>query len=170
MGDSTQAADESEHSTDDGAALTENGIDLGSTPLTIEDYQAESHIETVAETDDLVVLRDTVGYELGEWADDLGISRGDLSGRMHELAREHYGREQIPGAGDPWSVTDPLVLAKSADTQESPACPYCDSRNTEHRHDYSDSEDTDGGIPEGTPVYYCIVCCSYFPVTAASDD
>ena len=112
MNDHDDATDEFEHSTDDGARLTENGINLGSTHLTIEDYVAESHIEKVAETDDLVILRNSAGYELSEWADDLGISRGDLSERMHELARDHYGREQITGAGDPWSVSDPLVLAK----------------------------------------------------------
>jgi len=112
MDDPYDPTDEFEHSTDDGARLTENGIDLGSTVLTIEDYVAESHIEKVAETDDLVVLRDSAGYELMEWADDLGTSRGELSERMHNLARQHYGRDEARGSGDPWSVSDPLVLAK----------------------------------------------------------
>jgi len=107
-----ESQDEAEHSTDDGARLTENGIDLGTTLLSIEDYLAEEHIEKVAETDDLVVLRDSAGYELSEWADDLGVSRDDLSERMHDLARRHYGRDEARGSGDPWSVSDPLILAK----------------------------------------------------------
>jgi len=115
MADPYDPTDEFENSTDDnddGARLTENGIDLGPTSLSIEEYVAEDHIEQVAETDDLVVLRDTAGYELNGWADDLGISRNDLSERMHDLARDHYGRDEADGSGDPWSVSDPLVLAK----------------------------------------------------------
>jgi hypothetical protein len=100
---------------DDGARLTDDGIDLTGALVSIEDYRHEDHIEVVAETDDRVVVRDSAGYELNEWADDLGISRRDLSLRMHEMARAHYGREQIPSGGDPWSVTDPLVLAKPDD-------------------------------------------------------
>jgi AraC-like DNA-binding protein len=103
------------HTTDDGARLAENGIDLGPTVLSIEDCVAEKHIEQVAETDDLVVLRDSAGYELSEWADDLGMSRSALSERMHSLARVHYGRDETPHGGDPWSVNDPLVLAKEGD-------------------------------------------------------
>lgn len=103
---------ENEPTTDKGERLTEHGIDLGGGGLDIEGYVAEDHIEKVAETDDLVVLRDNAGYELSEWADALGISRTILSERMHSLARQHYGRDEATGTGDPWSGTDPLVLAK----------------------------------------------------------
>jgi hypothetical protein len=103
---------------DDGARLTDDGIDVTGTLVSIEDYRHENHIEVVAETDDRVVVRDSAGYELSEWADDLGISRRDLSLRMHELAREHYGRAQVPSGGDPWCASDPLVLAKPDDDSD----------------------------------------------------
>jgi hypothetical protein len=120
MTDSNDPTDEFQNSTDDdGAKLTENGIDLADDHLDLYgDYlDADGdplldNIEKVAETDDLVVLRDSSGHELNEWADDLGISRSDLSERMHSLARDHYGRDEAQGTGDPWSVSDPLVLAK----------------------------------------------------------
>ena len=105
----TDAYDATENSTDDGARLTENGIDLSSASLSVEDYVAEEHIEKLAETDNLVVLRDSAGYELSDWADDLGISRGILSEWMHNLARDHYGASDT---GGPWSASDPLVLTE----------------------------------------------------------
>lgn len=98
---------------DDGARLTENGIDLTDSHLTIEDYRVEDHTEIVAETDDVVVVRDTNNHELNEWAKAFDISRSDLSEQMHNLARKHYGRDEAQGTGDPWSVTDPLVLVKT---------------------------------------------------------
>ena len=101
-----------ELTTDDGARFTTNGIDFTDIPLDVEGYAMEEHLDTVAETDDLIVLRDTAGYELSEWANLFGVNLADLSGRMHELAREHYGRDEARGVGDPWSASDPLVLAK----------------------------------------------------------
>jgi len=92
--------------------LTDSGIDITKTVLTVEDYVAEAHINKVAETNDLVVLQDTVGHELNVWAKDLNMPQRHLSEMMHNLARENYGREDTPSGGDPWSVYDPLVLKK----------------------------------------------------------
>jgi len=92
--------------------LTDDGIDISKTTLSIENYVAEAHINKVAETDDLVVLQDTVGYELNMWAKDLNISRNHLSETIHDLAREHHSRKDTPNGGDPWAVYDPLVLKK----------------------------------------------------------
>lgn len=92
--------------------LTEDGIDLTNDHLTVEDLRAEGHLEVVAETGTRVVFRDNAGHELKEWADALCITRHELSERMHELAREDYGRSEAEGSGDPWSVRDPLVIAK----------------------------------------------------------
>jgi len=98
--------------TDDGGRLTENGIDMSTVLNDLSDYRNADHVEVVAETEDSLVLRDDAGYELNEWADALGMSRSDLSERMHSLARDHYGRSETPHGGDPWSASDPVVLAK----------------------------------------------------------
>lgn len=48
-------------------------------------------------------------------------------------------------------------------TDDIPECPYCGSDNVEHRFD----EDGDrGNIPEGTPVYKCDGCLSYYSGSA----
>lgn len=60
---------------------------------------------------DRVVFADERNHELNEWADDwLDVTRSELSERMHELAREVYGRDEAQGTGDPWSVADPIVF------------------------------------------------------------
>jgi hypothetical protein len=53
--------------------------------------------------------------------------------------------------------------------ENRPACPFCGSDNVEHRFD---ADDTIGSVPEGTPVYKCVPCLSYFPASAdvVSDD
>jgi hypothetical protein len=109
---------------EDGATLTENGIDLSDSHLDlVGDYLDEDGepvvetIETVAETGEIVVLRDSSGHQLNEWADALGVDRAELSEKMHALARQHYGRQEATGAGDPWSVSDPLVFLKGEEAE-----------------------------------------------------
>jgi len=141
--------DGGERDDDDGARLTEDGIDLTGALVSIEDYRYEDHIEVVAETDDRVVVRDSAGYELSEWADDLGISRRDLSLRMHELAREHYGREQVPPGGDPWCASDPLVLAKPDDESDENHRIMTDG-GIRHSANYDARPHIPSGVPLGT--------------------
>lgn len=89
--------------------LTENGILSTHPEATMVDY-VDLHGEPVAQTDDIVIFRDDHGHELSEWADALDMSRSELSERMHDLARKHYGRAEARGSGDPWSVSDPVVF------------------------------------------------------------
>jgi len=93
--------------------LTNNGILTDHDTVTLLDY-LDNHGEPVHVGPDRVVFRDDHGHELSEWADALGMSRGDLSERMHELVREVYGRAEATGVGDPWSAGDPVVF--DADT------------------------------------------------------
>lgn len=86
--------------------LTADGIRTDHPGVTLLDY-IDLHGEPVHVGADRVVFRDEHGYELNEWADVLGTDRGDLSGRMHELAREVYDGA---GIGDPWSTVDPVVF------------------------------------------------------------
>lgn len=93
--------------------LTDNGLLTDHPSVTLLDY-VDLHGEPVHVGEGRVVFRDGHGHELNEWADVLGMHRGELSERMHELAREVYGRDEATGAGDPWSVADPVVF--DADT------------------------------------------------------
>jgi len=93
--------------------LTEDGLLTDHADVTLLDY-VNLHGEPVHVGPDRVVFRDEHGHELGEWANVLGVSRSDLSKRMHELARDVYGRDETGGVGDPWSVSDPIVF--DADT------------------------------------------------------
>lgn len=93
--------------------LTADGIRTDHPDVTLLDY-LDLHGEPVHVGPDRVVFRDGHGHELNEWADALEIDRGELSERMHELAREVYGRAEATGDGDPWSVADPVVF--DADT------------------------------------------------------
>lgn len=93
--------------------LTTDGILTDYSDVTLLDY-VDLHGEPVHVGPDRVVFRDTQGHELSEWADVLDISRSELSERMHELAREVYGRDKGRKVGDPWSQSDPVVF--DADT------------------------------------------------------
>lgn len=90
--------------------LTEDGIRTDHANVTLLDY-VDIHDEPVHVGEDRVIFRDEHGHELSEWADVLEMDRGDLSGTMHELAREVYQPDE---PGDPWSVADPVVF--DADT------------------------------------------------------
>lgn len=90
--------------------LTADGILTDHADVTLLDY-IDLHGEPVHVDADRVVFRDDHGHEINEWADLLYIDRGELSGRMHELAREVYDGT---GSGDPWSTADPVVF--DADT------------------------------------------------------
>jgi hypothetical protein len=77
----------------------------------IEDELREVHGEPVAELPSMTVFADDHGHELSEIADTIdGVSRGDVSEWMHEQARGVYGRDEATGTGDPWSVSDPVVV------------------------------------------------------------
>lgn len=96
---------------DNSERLTENGILTDyETPENIRVDYRDHHGEPVHEGEDRVVFADEHGHELNDWADALGMDRGELSERMHELAREVYGRDEAEGTGDPWSVVDPVVF------------------------------------------------------------
>lgn len=41
-------------------------------------------------------------------------------------------------------------------------CPYCGAENTEYKFDESNDVEM-GGIDDGTPIYKCLPCLSYFP-------
>jgi len=41
-------------------------------------------------------------------------------------------------------------------------CPYCGAENTEYKFDESNDVEV-GGIDDGTPIYKCLPCLSYFP-------
>lgn len=71
----------------------------------------EAHGEPVAELPSMTVYADEHGHELNEIAADIdGVSRGEVSEWMHEQARGVYGRDESAGTGDPWSVSDPVVV------------------------------------------------------------
>jgi len=89
--------------------LTADGIYTDHADVTLLDY-LDLHGEPVHVGPDRVVFRDEHGHGLNEWADVLNVSRSELSERMHELAREVYGRDQADGVGDPWSASDPVVF------------------------------------------------------------
>jgi hypothetical protein len=89
----------------DGPRLTADGIDLsGCRTLDLYgDYLADDGTDSrpvVAESDALVILRDTSGHELNELANLLGMDRSELSKRMHNIARS-YGKNESWGRGDP---------------------------------------------------------------------
>lgn len=89
--------------------LTDDGIKSDHPMATMADYR-DLHGEPVHEGDNRIVFADGHGYELDEWADALDMDLGELSERMHELAREVYGRAESDGPGDPWSAVDPVVF------------------------------------------------------------
>jgi len=72
---------------------------------THDEYLAEYEglHECVAELPSMLVFADTHGYELNEWADDIGVSRDDVSAWMHEQAK---------GVDYSWSTSDPVVLLR----------------------------------------------------------
>ncbi len=72
---------------------------------TYDEYLSEykSLYTTVSETERRRVFADEHGHELGEWADDLGLSRGKVAAWMHE---------QADGVDYNWSASDPVVLLK----------------------------------------------------------
>jgi len=84
--------------------LTENGLDLTDDLIDVNDMRSSDHLTTVEETGTSVVFADTKGYELNEFAELLGIDRGALSERMHDLAGEL--------ADYNWGLADPIVVAK----------------------------------------------------------
>jgi hypothetical protein len=92
----------------DGPRLTADGIDLsGCRTLDLYgDYLADDGTAIsdsrpkVAESDDLVILRDFSGHELNELATLLDMDRSELSKRMHNIVRS-YGRDEAQGTGDP---------------------------------------------------------------------
>ncbi|PSQ59075.1 hypothetical protein BRD18_04230 [Halobacteriales archaeon SW_7_71_33] len=91
-------------------ALTENGIATDHPDVTMTEYR-DLHGEPLVANEEVVVFSDEHGHELREWADALDMSRGALSERMHELAREHVGDHhgRIDG-GDPFATADPVVF------------------------------------------------------------
>lgn len=90
--------------------LTENGI-LTDDPGVRREVYVGYYGEPVYEDEDRVVFADDELHELNEWADDwLDLDRSELSERMHELAREVYGRDESDGTGDPWGAVDPIVF------------------------------------------------------------
>jgi hypothetical protein len=56
-----------------------------------------------------VLFADMSGHELTEIADANGVDRDELSREMHTEARRVYNGD---GAGDPWSVADPVIIYK----------------------------------------------------------
>lgn len=95
--------------------ITDNGILTDSPAVTISDYR-EMHGPPVFESGDVVIFADSEGRELSEWANALNVDRDDLSERMHDLARRHYGGD---GVGDPWGVDDPVVFdARTFDMED----------------------------------------------------
>lgn len=79
--------------------------------LKIEDEMRDVHGEPVFEDENVIIFSDSSGHELGEIADHTdGVSRDDVSGWMHEIARQYYDRTS--SGGDAWSVNDPVVLLK----------------------------------------------------------
>ncbi len=77
----------------------------------IIDELRDVHGDPVAEYPSMTVFADGNGHELNEIADTIdGVSRTEVSEWMHEQARGVYGRTEADGAGDPWSVADPIVV------------------------------------------------------------
>ena len=72
------------------------------------DELREAH-EIREENDEFVLFADGTGHELNEFAEANGVDRSALSARMHADARERYDGD---GAGDPWSVVDPVIVYK----------------------------------------------------------
>lgn len=73
------------------------------------DELREEH-EVREENDEFVLFADMGGHELNEIAELNGVDRSALSQRMHADARERYDGD---GAGDPWSVADPVIVYKN---------------------------------------------------------
>lgn len=94
-----------------GPRWTSNGINISDDELADMDELREAH-EVKFESDELVVFADSTGHEINEFADDMALSRSELSEKLHDLARDHYGRDQSDGQGDPWGYLDPIVIAK----------------------------------------------------------
>lgn len=86
--------------------LTDDGILTDHPDVTLPDY-VDLYGEPVHAGRNRVVFRDEHGDELNEWSDALEVNRSELSGQMHELAREVYHPDE---PGDPWSVADPIVF------------------------------------------------------------
>jgi hypothetical protein len=93
--------------------LTADGIRTDHPDVTLLEY-LDLHGEPLHVGPDRVVFRDAHGHELSEWADVLDVERSELAARMHDLAREVYGRAEARGSGDPWNGSDPVVF--DADT------------------------------------------------------
>lgn len=95
--------------------LTDRGIKTAyQSPAAIRaDYNAE-HGDPVFEDSDVVIYRDDHNVELSEWANDLGVSRAELSEQMHSIARAKY---TVDSPGDPWSAADPVVFDKETFAQ-----------------------------------------------------
>jgi transposase-like protein len=57
----------------------------------------------------------------------------------------------------------PSHVESGLESHSNPDCPYCGSGNTHYRHDHSDPETSKNeGVVDGTPVYKCRACLSYF--------
>jgi hypothetical protein len=66
--------------------------------------------KVVKETDEFVLFADYAGHELREFAQGNDVSRIGLYQAMHNAARRHHRPD---GAGDPWSVADPVYVYKA---------------------------------------------------------
>lgn len=100
---------EQQTASNDAPKLTNNGIDVGDDYELVSDLLRDAHGEPLVETDRFILFRDLTGHELNEFVDDMAVDRRELSIKMHELARKVYDDGK---AGDEWSTTDPVVLAK----------------------------------------------------------
>lgn len=82
-------------------------------------YDAYKHTddrnqEVRKETEDYVIFADASGQELSEIAEINDVDRSALSSRMHKEARKRY---DVDGAGDAWSVADPIVVLKDGGSE-----------------------------------------------------
>lgn len=87
--------------------LTEDGIKLEDNPVvSIDEMKSDfhDHLEVFEETDGRVIFADSKGHELNEWARVLGISRDELSQKMHEIANKVNHHR--------WDHDDPIVFVK----------------------------------------------------------
>lgn len=105
--------------------LTEHGILSDHPDVTMAEY-VDLHGEPVYKCANRVVFADSKRLELSEWFEHLDVNSRELRQRMHELAREVYGRREADGVGDPWSQQDPVVFdAGTFDDVDVEFCEDC---------------------------------------------
>lgn len=98
--------------------LTDHGIRTDHPMVTLLDYVGY-HGPPIYVDSERVIFADDTGNEIADWADALDMDRSGFHQRMHELARERYGRDEAEEPGDPWSTSDPVVFDAETFTDDA---------------------------------------------------